>query len=136
MNVTECLKTRKSIRRYKNHQVSHSVIDSVVSLTSYFPSWKNTQIAHYITVEDSSLLNEIEDKYTPDYNSNIIRQEPVLMAVTFDKDRRGYERGGFFVMNHLKRQKAHSGTVSGRQDSGQARTLDRRRHKRGDHRQI
>lgn len=97
MNVTECLKTRRSIRRYKTDPIDHSVIDSIVSLASYSPSWKNTQITRYIAVEDPSLLAEIADKYTPEYNSNIIRQVPVLMAVAFRKGRSGYERDGSFT---------------------------------------
>ena len=97
MNVTECLKTRRSIRRYKAEPVDHSVIDSIVSLASYSPSWKNTQITRYIAIEDASLLAEIADKYTPEYNSNIIRQLNVLIAVTFKKGRCGYERDGSFT---------------------------------------
>ena len=96
MNVTECLKTRRSIRKYTAEPVDHSVIDSIVSLASYSPSWKNTQITRYIAIEDSSLLAEIADKYTPDYNSNIIRQVSMLMAVTFKKGRCGYELDGSF----------------------------------------
>ena len=97
MNVTECLKTRRSIRKYTAEPVDHSVIDSIVSLASYSPSWKNTQITRYIAIEDSSLLAEIADKYTPEYNSNIIRQLNVLIAVTFKKRRCGYERDGSFT---------------------------------------
>lgn len=97
MNVTECLKTRRSIRKYTAEPVDHSVIDSIVSLASYSPSWKNTQITRYIAIEDASLLAEIADKYTPEYNSNIIRQLNVLIAVTFKKGRCGYERDGSFT---------------------------------------
>ncbi len=97
MNFSECIKTRRSIRRYKAVPVDHSIIDSVVSAASYTPSWKNTQITRYIAVEDRSILTEIADKYTPDYNSNIIRQAPVLIAVTFIKGRCGYERDGSFT---------------------------------------
>ena len=96
MNVTECIKTRRSIRRYKPEAVDHSLIDSIVSMASYSPSWKNTQITRYTAVEDPSLLNEIADKYTPDYNSKIIRQAPMLMAVTFIKGRSGFERDGSY----------------------------------------
>ena len=97
MNVTECLKTRRSIRKYTAEPVDHSVIDSIVSLASYSPSWKNTQITRYTAIENSSLLSEIADKFTPDYNSNIIRQAPLLIAVTFIKGRCGYERDGSFT---------------------------------------
>lgn len=96
MNTTECIRTRRSIRKYKPDPVDHSLIDSIVSLASYSPSWKNTQITRYTAIEDSSLLNEIADKYTPDYNSKIIRQAPMLMAVTFIKGRSGFERDGSY----------------------------------------
>ena len=96
MNVTECIKTRRSIRKFKPDPVDHSIIDSVVSSASYSPSWKNTQITLYTAVEDPSLLREIADRFTPDYNSNIIRQAPVLMAVTLVKGRSGFERDGSF----------------------------------------
>lgn len=60
------------------------------------PSWKNTQITRYTAIEDPSLLKEIADRYTPEYNANIIRQAPVLIAVTFIKGRCGFERDGSF----------------------------------------
>ena len=97
MNTSECITTRRSIRRYKPDLIDHSLIESIVSLASYSPSWKNTQITRYIAIEDSSLQNEIADRFTPDYNSKIIRQAPVLMAVTFKKGRCGYERDGSFT---------------------------------------
>ena len=96
MNATECIKTRRSIRKYKPEPVDHSLLESVVSLASYSPSWKNTQITRYIAIEDSSLLGKIADECTPVYNSNIIQQAPVLIAVTLIKGRCGFERDGSY----------------------------------------
>ena len=112
MNVTECIKTRRSIRKFKPDPVDHSIIDSVVSSASYSPSWKNTQITRYIAVEDRSVLSEIADKYTPDYNSKIIRQAPVLMAVTFVKGRCGFERDGSFTTKKEDRWQMFDAGVS------------------------
>ena len=70
MTVTECIETRRSIRKYRPDPIDHTLIESVVSLASYSPSWKNTQITRYTAIEDSSLLEKIADLYTPDYNSN------------------------------------------------------------------
>ena len=97
MTVTECIETRRSIRRYRPDPVDHSLLESIVALASYSPSWKNTQITRYTAIEDPSLLKEIADRYTPEYNANIIRQTPVLMAVTFIKGRCGFERDGSFT---------------------------------------
>lgn len=86
MTVAECIETRRSIRRYRPDPIDHSLLESIVALASYSPSWKNTQITRYTAIEDPSLLKEIADRYTPEYNANIIRQAPVLIAVTFKKE--------------------------------------------------
>lgn len=96
MNVSDCIKMRRSIRKYKPDHIDHSIIDSIISIASYSPSWKNTQITRYIAIEDPSILKKIADDYTPVYNSNIIRQIPMLVAVTFIKGRSGFERDGSY----------------------------------------
>ena len=96
MNATECIKGRRSIRKFKNDAVDHSLLESIISTASYSPSWKNTQITRYIAIEDTSIIQEIADKFTPEFNSIIIRQVPMLIAVTFVKNRSGFERDGSF----------------------------------------
>lgn len=96
MNVNECITTRRSIRKYKPDPVDHSLIESIVSMASYSPSWKNTQITRYIAIDDSSILKKIADDCTPVYNSNIIQQSPMLIAVTFIKGRCCFERDGSY----------------------------------------
>ena len=90
MNVNECITTRRSIRKYKPDPVDHSLIESIVSMASY------TQITRYIAIDDSSILKKIADDCTPVYNSNIIQQSPMLIAVTFIKGRCGFERDGSY----------------------------------------
>ena len=96
MKATECIKGRRSIRKYKDVQIDRSILHSIISNASYSPSWKNTQITRYIAIEDTSIINKIADEFTPEFNSNIIRQVPLLIAVTFIKARSGYERDGSF----------------------------------------
>ena len=96
MNAIDCLKMRRSIRTYKNDPVDHQTLESIISIASYSPSWKNTQITRYIAIEDTSILNRIADEFTPEFNANIIRQAPMLIAVTFVKGRSGFERDGSF----------------------------------------
>lgn len=96
MNTNECIKTRRSIRKYKSDAIDHSLLESLISTASYSPSWKNTQITRYIAIEDPAILNSIVNDYTPDFNSNIIKQVPMLIAVTFKKGRCGFERDGSF----------------------------------------
>jgi nitroreductase len=96
MNATECIKGRRSIRKFKNDKISHSLLESIISTSSFTPSWKNTQITRYIAIEDTSIIQKIANDFTPDFNANIIRQVSTLIAVTFIKGRCGFERDGSF----------------------------------------
>ena len=97
MNSVDCIKSRRSIRRFKPDSVKHSLVEEIISAASFSPSWKNTQITRYIAIEDPSLLGKIADDFTPSYNSDIIRQTPVLIAVTYIKGRCGFERDGSYT---------------------------------------
>lgn len=96
MDITQCIQTRRSIRKYKSDPIDHTLLESIISTASYSPSWKNTQITRYIAIEDSSILKKIADDYTPSYNSNIVSQLSMLVAVTMVKGRSGFERDGSY----------------------------------------
>ena len=96
MNATECIKGRRSIRKFTTKRIEHSLLESIVSTASYSPSWKNTQITRYIAIEDTSIIQKIADDFTPEFNANIVRQVSTLIAVTFIKGRCGFERDGSF----------------------------------------
>ena len=96
MNATECIKGRRSIRKFTNDKVSHSLLESIISNSSFSPSWKNTQITRYIAIEATSIIQKIANEFTPDFNANIVRQVSTLIAVTFIKGRCGFERDGSY----------------------------------------
>lgn len=58
MDTTQCIQTRRSIRKYKPDPIDHTLLESIISTASYSPSWKNTQITRYIAIEDSSILKK------------------------------------------------------------------------------
>ena len=96
MNTNECIKSRRSIRKFKPDAIDHSLLESLISTASYSPSWKNTQITRYIAIEDPAILESIINDYTPEFNSNTIKQVSTLIAVTFIKGRCGFERDGSY----------------------------------------
>lgn len=97
MTAKECIKGRRSIRKFADTPVSRDVIADIVETASYAPSWKHTQITRYIAVEDE-LKDKIADECTSAYakNGEIIKNAPMLIAVTFIKNRSGFERDGSY----------------------------------------
>ena len=40
MNTLECIKTRRSIRKFKPDPVDHATLEFLIGAASYSPSWK------------------------------------------------------------------------------------------------
>ena len=98
MEAIECIKGRRSIRSYTDEPVDRETINKIVEAASYAPSWKHTQTARYTVIDSKELKDSIADGCTNTYpgNGNIIKQAPVLVVVSFVKNRAGFERDGSF----------------------------------------
>ena len=99
MQTIDCILTRRSIRKFTDEPVSHEVLEKIVAAAAYAPSWKNTQIARYIAIEDPKLKEKIANDCTKcfTYNAGTMTSAPMLIAVTVLKNRCGYERDGSFT---------------------------------------
>ena len=42
MDTITCIKTRRSIRQFKEQEVTKDVLEDIVQTASFAPSWKNT----------------------------------------------------------------------------------------------
>jgi nitroreductase len=96
MDTYDCIKQRRSIRKFKSDKISHDVIEKLIEFASFAPSWKNTQITRYIAIEDESIKNKIANDMVPPYNKTAIETASVLFAVSFVKNRCGFERDGSY----------------------------------------
>ncbi len=97
MTAKDCIKERRSIRKFKAEPVDHALLSEIIETASYAPSWKHTQITRYIAVE-GELKDKIAAECTLAYprNGEIIAQAPLLIAVTIIKGRSGFERDGSY----------------------------------------
>lgn len=99
MEALECIKTRRSIRKFKEEAVSHDTIDAIIAAAAMAPSWKNTQISRYNIIENRNILNDIADNCVLDfeYNQKTIKRAPQLVVVSMIEKRCGYEKDGSFT---------------------------------------
>ena len=98
MTAKECIRGRRSIRKFRDTKVDHRLLEEIVETASYAPSWKHTQIVRYVAVE-GALEDKIGSECTSMFPNNgvIIQNAPMLIAVTVIKNRCGYERDGSFT---------------------------------------
>lgn len=95
MELQEAIRTRRSVRQFTDEPVPHALLEQVISLAAWAPSWKNTQISRYIAIEDPELLKSVCG-YVSDFNARIIEGCKTLVVQTFVTSRCGFERDGSF----------------------------------------
>lgn len=59
MDALQCLKTRRSIRKFQNKRVEESIIQEIIDCARHAPSSHNTQPWEFIVVEDSSTIEKL-----------------------------------------------------------------------------
>lgn len=97
MDAITCIKTRRSIRKFKAEPVSKEIVEDLVLTASYVPSWKNTQTTRYIAITDPEIMERISKECCGAHNQGIIDGAPMLIAtLTVDK-RSGFERDGSYT---------------------------------------
>lgn len=99
MEALECIKTRRSIRKFKPEPVSKDTLEQIVEAASMAPSWKNTQITRYNVIENADIKENIAKNCTLgfEHNCEIITGAPQLVVVSMIANRCGYERDGSFT---------------------------------------
>lgn len=97
MTAKECIKGRRSIRKFTDKPVDHELLAQIVETASYAPSWKHTQIVRYIAVEGEMKQKLAQCTTSFPGNGVIIENAPMVVAVTIIKNRSGFERDGSYT---------------------------------------
>lgn len=99
MEAIECMKTRRSIRKFKPGAVDKETLTKIVEAAAMTPSWKNTQITRYHIVQNKDLLNRMVAECFPGFahNQEIVGGADNLVVVSMVTGRCGYERDGSFT---------------------------------------
>lgn len=99
MEALECIKSRRSIRKFTEEKIPHDVLEEIVGVAAYAPSWKNTQITRYLVVEDEAKKAAIAADAVLgfEYNTKTISRAAALVVVTMVKNRSGFEKDGSYT---------------------------------------
>ena len=61
MEVFECIKTRRSVRRFEDRPVERETIQKIVDAAIWAPSWKNSQTPRYTVVDNREIIDDIAE---------------------------------------------------------------------------
>lgn len=99
MDAVECLKTRRSVRRYTEEPVSRELLTEIVEIAKMAPTWKNTQTLRYIVVDDKAKIEQIKEECLLgfEHNSKTLAQCNTLVILVQKNGICGYEKDGSFT---------------------------------------
>ncbi len=94
MELEQTIKSRRSVRKYQDKDISDSVIQELLDLVRYAPSSMNGQPWHFIVLrnrEKKNRLVHIKNTYCPveksQYPSDLLQHAPVVIVVCVDHAR-------------------------------------------------
>jgi len=102
MEALEAIRSRRSIRRYKDTPVDNKTIEQVLEAARWAPSWANTQCWRFVVVRDDNIkaelvkaLIKVESGDTLIDNPSIkaIGGAPVMIVACAKLGKSGYEFG-------------------------------------------
>lgn len=98
MEAINNIKTRRSIRRYKDEPVSHDLVEKIMETTIYAPSWKNTQIVRYTIIDDKAVIEKLAEDAVMGFIPNIktMTRARTIALQTVVTGICGYEKDGSF----------------------------------------
>lgn len=99
MELIQGIRERRSIRKFEDRPVPRELLREVVETAAYAPSWKNTQTARYLVVDDKEKIRELAGEACMlgfEKNMENLSKAPAVVVLTGIKGRSGYERDGSF----------------------------------------
>ena len=96
MDIKECIETRRSVRRFTEEAIPRETILEILRLTSFAPSWKNTQTPRYTIVTDKSVMERIAEECVLgfQYNTRTLTRCSALAVQSVVTNISGMEKDG------------------------------------------
>ena len=110
MNETiKTLKERRSIRKYKENQISDEELNQILEAGEYAPTGRGAQSPIMVVVQDKELIKELSkiNAEIMGITSDPFYGAPTVVIVLADKTRHTYKEDGSLVMGNLMNA-AHS----------------------------
>lgn len=98
MKIEECIKSRRSVRKYSDEEISNEVLSEIVDLARFSPSWKNTQVVRYHVVKNPDIKEKIAQNCVLgfEFNTKTIVRCKALVIVSVVTKISGYEKDGSY----------------------------------------
>ncbi|OUJ19469.1 Nitroreductase [Methanonatronarchaeum thermophilum] len=89
LNIFDVIKSRRSVRKFKDKDVSDEAVDKIIEAGVWAPSAGNLQSRDYIIVRDKEVIDELVDAA----GQSFISDAPVIIVVCANMERSSQKYG-------------------------------------------
>ena len=91
MDAINMIKQRRSIRKYKDEVITKELLDEIVEIARFSPSWANFQVARYNFISDPSDIARISEDGVNGfaYNKKTLSNTKNLLVLSFVQAKSG-----------------------------------------------
>jgi len=94
MHVLEAIKTRRSIRKYKNDPIAIDDLNLILESIRWTPSWANTQCWEVIVVTEKEKRKKLLEAFPPkNPGAQAVVTAPIVLVLASKKGVSGYYKG-------------------------------------------
>jgi nitroreductase len=94
MDTIEAIKTRRSIRQYKDTPVTDEQLNTVLEAVQWAPSWANTQCWELVIVRDSAIKEQLAGTLSPgNPSADAVKNAPIVIVACATKGKSGFYKG-------------------------------------------
>ncbi len=96
MEAKELLLNRHSIRKFTDELVSHELINEVVEVAKFAPSWKNFQVTRFNIIENKEVIQKMADQAVKGFSYNVktLSNANQVCVLSYVKDLSGKHEDG------------------------------------------
>jgi nitroreductase len=94
MDTIEAIKTRRSIRQYKDTPLTDEQLNTVLEAVQWAPSWANTQCWEIVVVKDPAVKEKLAGTLSPgNPSTDAVKKAPLVLVGCARKGKSGYYKG-------------------------------------------
>jgi len=94
VDAIEAIRSRRSIRKYKDTPVDDKTLETVLEAARLSPSWANTQCWRFVVVSEGSVKAALSDTLASgNPAAGAIRNAPLVIVACAELGKAGFKRG-------------------------------------------
>lgn len=95
MNGIELLKGRRSVRKFKDEKIDHKLMEEIIDIARWAPTWGNSQVARYTIINDKNIIDKLATEGVQGfvYNIDTLKKASNVVVLSFVKGKSGSLKG-------------------------------------------